>query len=603
MPEQATDAAVVYRLSLADPAGHVFRTTCRIQAPDPAGQVISWPAWIPGSYLVRDYARHVVSLKASGPGGSVPVHKLDKASWRVDPVDGPLLLTAEVYANDLSVRGAFLDDGHAFVNGVCLFPAVQGCEQERCVLHLDSPEHSGWAVATSLKRLTGSASQFGAFEAADYDELIDRPVLMGPLTRGEFTVAGVPHAVNFVGAAELDMERLTADLATICACHLDLFGGELPMERYEFLVTALAEGYGGLEHRDSTALVCRRDDLPRPGADAVTKGYRQFLGLASHEYFHLWNVKRLRPAELTPYKLAAENYTRQLWLFEGITSYYDDLALLRSGLVGPESYLELVGRSFTRVYRSGGRRRQTLEEASFDAWIKFYRPDENAPNALVSYYVKGAMVALALDLELRLRTDGRVSLDTVMRALWQEYGDGRGVPEGAFERLAEDVSGLRLDEFFQQALRSTVDPPVGILLAQFGVRLQLRAQEAVDDAGGKPGKSEEQPTAWFGIRTQQQGGRLLVTQVLWGGPGHGAGLSAGDELVALDGARLDAESLEKALRRLPLDRSVQIHLFRRDELRQCSLRPARAPRDTAYLILEENPDEATLQRRRAWLGC
>ena len=603
MEDQNSDGDIVYRLRPADVGAHVFQLTCRIDAPDPEGQKVYLPAWIPGSYLVRDYARHILSMQASGPAGPLAVHKLDKATWQVEPANGPLLLTAEVYANDLSVRGAFLDAQHAFVNGVCVFPAVAGHEGTRCVVHLEPPAgETRWELATALQRLSGVENGFGAFTASNYDELVDCPVLMGPLARARFEVAGVPHTVSLVGRQEADLERLADDAATICASHADMFGG-VPMPAYEFLVTVLNSGYGGLEHRDSSALVCSRHDLPRPGERGVSEGYRKLLGLISHEYFHLWNVKRIRPAELTPYNLQRENYTRQLWLFEGITSYYDDLGLLRAGLISADSYLELLGRTLTRVYRSGGRRRQTLEESSFDTWIKFYGPDENSPNALVSYYAKGAMVALALDLELRLRTDGLRSLDSVMRELWKEYGARQGVPDGAFERLAEEVSGVRLDEFFHQALRTTVDPPVGILLAQFGVRLVLRSAEGSQDKGGKPGQRESKPLAWLGLNTRQQGERLLVQHVLNGGPAHAAGLSAGDQLLALDGERLDARSLKKALAHLPLDRDASVHLFRRDDLLETRLRPVRAPRDTAYLCLDDSADPASVARREAWLGA
>jgi predicted metalloprotease with PDZ domain len=603
MEDQIQDSAITYRLRPADVEGHVFEVTCRIETPDPDGQRVYFPAWIPGSYLVRDYARHVLSMHASDASGPVSLRKIDKATWQVDPVNGPLLLTAEIYAHDLSVRGAYLDSGHAFVNGVCVFPAVTGSEQLPCIVHLEAPQDfPDWELATSLRRLSGVEHGFGAFEAADYDELIDAPVLMGALMRAHFEVAGVPHGFSIAGKCDVDLERLADDAATVCATHADMFGG-VPMPAYQFLLTVLNRGYGGLEHRDSSALVCSRDDLPRPGEAGVSEGYRKFLGLVSHEYFHLWNVKRIRPAELTPYELTAENYTRQLWLFEGVTSYYDDLGLLRSGLIGAESYLELLGQTLTRVYRSGGRRRQTLEESSYDAWIKFYRPDENTPNSVVSYYAKGAMVSLALDLELRLRTDGLQSLDTLMRRLWQTYGDGKGVPEGAFESLAEEISGVRLDDFFQQALRSTVDPPLGILLAQFGVRLSLRAGEGPDDRGGKPAGSQSQPLAWFGLSTEQIGERLLVRHVQAGGPAHAAGLSAGDQLLALDGERLDASRLQTVLARLALDRDAQLHVFRRDDLLRLRIRPVRTPRDTAWLSLDDEADAASLARRQDWLGC
>jgi predicted metalloprotease with PDZ domain len=374
------------------------------------------------------------------------------------------------------------------------------------------------------------------------------------------------------------------------------------MPRYLFLVRLTGEGFGGLEHRASTALVCHRNALPRPGTAAAGKEYRHFLGLASHEYFHLWHVKRIRPAAFTPYALGGEAYTRQLWLFEGVTSYYDDLCLARAGLVSAESYLELLGRTLTAVYRSPGRRRQTLEEASFDAWIKFYRPDENSPNATVSYYAKGAMVALALDLEIRLRTGGRVSLDDVMRVAWAHYGrEGRGLPEGAFEELAMEVSGCDLGEFFAGALRGTVDPPVGILLAQFGVRLEMRAAEGAADAGGTPGARAARPRPWLGVRTRAANGRVRITHVIDGSPAQRAGVCAEDEIVAVGGLRAEGDGLDALLERLPAGAPVDLVLFRRDELQSLAVTPAEPPRDTCFLVPDTAATPAAVARRRQWL--
>ena len=599
------DAPVVYHLRADDPGAHVYNVTCRIATPDPQGQVLSLPAWAPGSYLVRDYARHVLSVEAVTPEGPVALRKLDKASWRAPALPGPLVLRARIYANDLSVRGAFLDHDHGFINGFCLFLRPAGLEEEACMLQVDPPQFAGdWQLVTSLRRVSGQPLEFGAFEAANYDELIDHPLLLGPVRVRPFEVAGIAHEIAVLGCPEADLTRLVTDLEKICASQVALFGGQAPMDRYVFLTTALNRGYGGLEHRDSSALICSRSDLPRPGAGATPDAdYRKFLGLCSHEYFHLWNIKRIRPAEMLPYALERENYTRQLWLFEGITSYYDDLMLLRSGVIDANGYLEMLGRSLTRVYRSAGRRLQSLEEASFDAWIKFYRQDENAPNALVSYYTKGAMVALALDLELRLRSAGKVSLDDVMRALWQEYGSvGRGVPEGGFERLAEEVSGHRLDEFFHQNLRGTVDPPIGILLAQFGVGLKLRAAESFADVGGVKGQREDRPRPWLGINTRIEAQRTLVANVLSGGPALEAGLSAEDEILAVNGQRVEAGSFDKLVDRLQFGQPAAFHVFRRDELRQFSVAPSRPPRDTAYLLLEPDTDSASLERRSDWLG-
>ncbi len=295
---------------------------------------------------------------------------------------------------------------------------------------------------------------FGTYRAADYDELIDHPVEMGELHARHLHGRAASRTMSPSPARHnADLERLCRDLKTLCESQIRLFGEPAPMDRYVFLVTALGEGYGGLEHRASTALLCSRDDLPQPGVEEVTESYRTFLGLCSHEYFHTWNVKRIKPAAFVPYDLERENYTTLLWAFEGITSYYDDLAAgaLRPDLRSATTWRSL-GRSITNLLRSPGRMKQTVAEASCDAWIKYYRQDENSPNALVSYYLKGSLIALCLDLLIRSRTRGRKSLDDLMRALWQRYGQtGVGVPEDGIEKLAEEIAGARLRDFLRQS--------------------------------------------------------------------------------------------------------------------------------------------------------
>ena len=408
--------------------------------------------------MIREFAKHVVAIHAESRGVPVKLAKTDKHTWRAAPCGGPLTVTAEVYAWDLSVRGAHLDTTHGFFNGTAVFLQVPGKEDRPCEVEIVPPpgrRYAPWHVATSLARAGARPFGFGPYIADDYDELIDHPVEMGTFAHATFSAGGVPHEVVITGRQRCDLERLARDLKHVCEQHLRFFGGPPPMHRYVFLVTALGEGYGGLEHRASTALVCSRDDLPQPGVKEATEGYRTFLGLASHEYFHTWNVKRIKPQAFSPYALDRENYTALLWAFEGITSYYDDLALARCGLLAPEQYLETLGRSITQLLRTPGRRRQTVAESSWDAWIKYYRQDENAPNAIVSYYGKGSLVALCADLLIRSRTGGRRSLDDVMRALWRRYGrPGIGVPEDGVERLAEEVTGVRLRTFFDRALRS-----------------------------------------------------------------------------------------------------------------------------------------------------
>ena len=600
---------VRYRIQPRHPEAHLFEVSCTVADPDPSGQRFALPAWIPGSYLIREFAKHVVSIHAECRGAPVRLAKTDKHTWRAMPCNGPLTVTTEVYAWDLSVRGAHLDTTHGFFNGTSVFLRVLGKEDRPCEVEIAPPpgrRHGAWRVATSLARAGARPFGFGAYAADDYDELIDHPVEMGTFAHVAFSAGGVPHEIAITGRHDADLERIARDLKRVCDQHIRLFAGLPPMDRYVFLVTVLGEGYGGLEHRASTALVCSRDDLPQSGAKETAESYRTFLGLASHEYFHTWNVKRIRPQAFTPYDLDRENYTALLWAFEGITSYYDDLALARCGLVTPDQYLEILGRAITQLLRTPGRRRQTVAESSWDAWIKYYRQDENAPNAIVSYYGKGGLVALCVDLLIRSRTAGRRSLADVMRALWRRYGrPGVGVPEDGVERLAEDVTGVRLRPFFDRALRSTAELPLEQMLATIGVEMEVRPAESMSDRGGRPAGRSAAALAervTLGARTSADGGDLRLTHILDGSPAQAVGLAAGDVVVAIDGLRATPKTLDTLLaRRRPGD-TVRVHAFRRDELHELEVRLAAQPADTCVLRFARKPGAGALRLRKGWLG-
>lgn len=591
-----------YRIVPHDLGAHLFSISCTIEHPAASGQIVSLPAWIPGSYMIREFAKHIVSLRAHTATHAVAVEKIDKSSWRCAAVHGALTLEYTVYAYDLSVRGAHLDTTHGFFNGTSVFLRVHGGEQLPCEVDIAPPPRSDrtWQVATAMTPAGAATHGFGLYRAQNYDELIDHPVEMGSFALTQFTAAGVPHELAITGNQRADIARVTRDLTTICAHHVRFFGAPAPMSRYLFLLTILGEGYGGLEHRASSALIASRENLPRVGQAEVSDGYREFLGLCSHEYFHTWHVKRIKPAAFMSYDLTRENYTRQLWAFEGITSYYDDLALVRTQLIGAESYLELVAQTITRVLRAPGRAHQSVAESSFDAWTKFYRQDENAPNAIVSYYAKGSLVALALDLLLRQETAGAKSLDDVMRALWREHGvTGVGVPESGVERLAQAVTGVDLSAFFAQAVYGTDDLPLAALLATVGVGLQLRAAESDSDKGGKPAASPR-ARATLGVRWHSSEARLA--HVINDGPACVAGLAAGDQVVAIDGLKATRASVEKALENYAVGDTLVMHVFRRDELMQFSVTLAAAPLDTCVLTLLGDVEDTVRARRQAWLG-
>ncbi|MEM7452125.1 MAG: PDZ domain-containing protein [Pseudomonadota bacterium] len=591
---------VGYTVAASEPGSHLFDVTLRVDGVAAGSRELALPAWIPGSYMVRDYARHVVSLKAQDDSGNtLPVHKTDKSTWVVDVAEaGGITVALRVYAWDLSVRGAHLDDTHAYFNGTSLFPRVAG-HTGAMTLDIQAPAgltEAAW-VATSMRAADVDARGFGRYEVDDYAELIDHPVEIAEQQCIEFEAAGLPHRFIVRGAPELDATRFAADLEKICAVQHQLLGTPADLDRYTFLAYALPGGYGGLEHRWSSSLVVDRDALPVPGVMSTGDGYRDLLGLISHEYFHLWNVRRLMPQVLSPPDLSGEVHTGLLWVFEGITSYYDDLMLVRSGAVDVSSYLGLVGRTLTRVLRTPGRLVQNLEDSSFDAWTKFYKQDENAANAIISYYAKGAIVALALDLKLRAESD--TTLDDVMRECWRRYYlEGEGMPERGLEPVAAELSGLDLTEFFDVAIRGTEDVDLSALLKPFGVTLNVRASAGKDDKGGK--SAEKLPKAWCGIGMDPRN-KARVARVLNGSPAAVAGVSAGDQLVAIDGTRCDSGRLETLMQRHAPGDALRVTVFRGEQLREFSVILAEPPADTAWLARDEAADAAVRQRFADWL--
>jgi predicted metalloprotease with PDZ domain len=589
-----------YRLQPKNPAAHLFEVSVTVDVPDAAGQRFLMPVWIPGSYMIREFARHVVTLRAACNGVPVACTKIDKATWQCEPVTAPLTVTYEVYAWELSVRGAHLDDTHAFFNGACVFLLPLGHEQDVCRLKLLAPEAAAlndWQVATSLPRHSADQMGFGLYQAANYDELIDHPVEMGTFSHATFDVQGVTHHVVITGRTRADLPRLCADLQKICSHQARLFepvSGKPPVAEYWFLITATGDGYGGLEHRASTALLCSRDELPLSHQAKVTDGYRRFLGLASHEYFHTWNVKRITPSGFVAHDLTREAYTRDLWFFEGITSYYDDLSLVRAGIIDELSYLELMAEHVGRLSQVPGRKKQSLSEASFDAWIKYYRADENAPNSQVSYYLKGALIGFALDANIRIQSRGEYSLDDVMRALWERYGKlGVGVEPGAIESLVAEVTHLNLTAFFDQALRGTDDPDFAGLLNQFAIDLSWRAR------AGRA--STEPPESWLGAKVGARNSDAVLEQVFDGGPAQLAGLAAGDAVIAIDGIRINGVSLERKLRTYPVGVAVNLTAFRRDELMTFKVVLQPQPPSLCVLTTLQEPAERAA-RRKVWLG-
>lgn len=526
----APAAAVRYRIECADLHAHLFAVTLTIEAPS-AQQRVALPVWIPGSYLVREFAKNLQGLRATQGRRKPALTQLDKCSWQIDCVPGqPLVLHYQVCAYDNSVRTAWLDAERGFFNSTSLCLRVEGQTEAPHALEIVAPSPSAdgtrWSCATALVPSKTDKHGFGRYQAAGYDELADSPVEMGAFWSAEFEACGVPHRFVIAGAAaSFDGERLIADTQAICEAEIRFWHGDkagkrggpkLPIDRYVFMLNAVDDGYGGLEHRHSTALICNRRDLPQRGTKKQPEGYTTLMGLISHEYFHTWNVKRMRPAEFAHYDYSRENYTHMLWFFEGFTSYYDDLLLRRAGRIDDAGYLRLLNKTINQVLQTPGRLVQSVADASFDAWVKYYRQDEQTPNSTVSYYTKGALVALCFD--LTLRREGKGTLDDVMRHLWTQGGAGP-ISEADVAAALEAVGGRSYAEELAQWVHSTDELPLAELLRAHGVA-------ALEDPS--------QPAQALGLRVAEANGSVQVKVVLRGGAAEKAGFSAHDEWIGVE---------------------------------------------------------------------
>lgn len=592
---------ISYRIDVHNAQAHLYRVTLTVPAPS-ATQRLSLPVWIPGSYLVREFARHLSGLEAKqgsrAVSRSVPLTQLDKATWQAECSGrAALVVTYLVYAFDTSVRAAFLDAQRGFFNGTGLCLRVEGREAEPHRLELRSLPR-GWQVATSM-----AARSAAVFEATDYDDLVDHPFELGTFWRGHFKAHGVPHELVVAGALpDFDGDRLLADTKRVCEAEIAFWHGDMPkradipFKRYVFLLNSVDDGYGGLEHRASTALIAARRDLPRRVAQGakpedLTDGYVTLLGLISHEYFHTWNVKRLKPHDFAPLDYTRENYTELLWFFEGFTSYYDDLFLRRAGLIDTARYLKAVGKTIGQVLGMPGRQVQSVAQASFDAWVKYYRSDENTPNATISYYTKGSLVALALDLSLRSTRSRRpATLDDVMRGLWARSAGGP-IGEADIVAVLRDVAGLaRADAMVRQLIdwvHGTGDLPLPALLKHVGVQWQAQPATLAQRLGVRVSES-----ALAGIK---------VTHVLRGGAGERAGLSAGDEVLALGDWRL--RRLDDALRLLAPGQPALLLVSRDQRLLTLTLDVPAAADATGLvtLVTDAQASRAALALRAAWI--
>ncbi len=601
-----THSTVGYRIAALDRNAHVLQITVHFVQTTAGEVLLRMPTWIPGSYLIREYARHVVRAEAFVNDSPRALAKCDKSTWKIEHcAEGSVVKAVfDVYAFDFSVRGALLTTARWYFNSAAVFPERVG---HRGAVELDIEGDNFEAhVATTLPALLTDEHGFGRYRAANYDALLDHPVEISEHERLEFDVRGVPHALVVTGAYKADLARIARDTQKVCAEHTAMFHSEgaPPFKHYLFLLSVLPEGYGGLEHRDSTSLVCATADLPVAGDPAISEGYLSLLGLISHEYFHAWNVKRIRPKTFVPYDLRHEALTTQLWIYEGFTSYYDDLALVRCGIITHDDYLRIIGRNITGLARNPGRTVQSVAQSSYDAWIKYYRQDENAPNALVSYYLKGGLLAMLLD--LALRSSSGKTLDDVMRSFfytWHTDGDAyAGTDEDGLARALENITGTNWQPWLDQFVYGLTPLPYEAALAKVGVKVNWRQANGVGDRGGLPERGVPLGTHLLGLGIIAHENAEKVKTVLHGSAAARAGVSANDQLVALDHMRIAGGGLANILSRTRPGDTLPLHLFRQGRLIALTLSIPAPNFDTAWCVWDNAALEEAKQRASAWLG-
>ncbi|BAS67845.1 M61 family metallopeptidase [Bathymodiolus septemdierum thioautotrophic gill symbiont] len=578
---------IYYQITPKNVNAHLFEVHLTLSNPNPLGQVFSLPNWIPGSYLVRDFTKHIVRIKAQSNGKSIKIKKLDKNHWIVQPCTNTIKLTYEVYAYDLSVRCAYLTNQRAFFNGSSVFLHALGFDQAPCEVTLNYPAEKvlgKWRCATTLT-LKSKQQDSEIYTADNYEDLIDHPVEMADFSRFEFSVDNIPHAMTITGEHTTDIARLQDDLRCICQHHIDFFGGQVPFDEYLFLTLVTHKDYGGLEHKKSSSLICARKELPVIGKPDINPEYARFLALCSHEYFHAWWVKTVKPASFYNLDMSRENHTEQLWIFEGFTSYYDELSLLRTQLLSIEQYLTLFAQTISKVQRGTGRYKQSLAESSFDAWTKFYQQDENAPNAIVSYYTKGAVFAFVLDIEIRKRTNNKYSLDSVMRIIWQDY-QTIGLEDDTVQTLVAEITQSDFSEFFDAYLYGVDDLPLKQAFDYIGINCEFIH---------KPG---DLLNIGLGIDKTQK--YAVVTHILDNSCVQNAGLYVRDKILSINGVKLKAKDLVKTLGSCNEGEMIKMGILRDKAPLEIKLNITLTEKSHCVLTPDAKSSQETLKRQKQW---
>ncbi|MGF1675044.1 MAG: M61 family metallopeptidase [Rivularia sp. (in: cyanobacteria)] len=574
--KQAT-ATISYQIAMPQPQTHLFEVTLHLQGYSSSTLDLKMPVWTPGSYLVREYAKHLQDFSATSGNKTLTWRKISKNHWQVDADNvSEITIKYRIFANELTVRTNHLDSTHGYFNGAALFFRIPGFEREPINITIQTP-HPQWQVTTTLPAVE---EQKNTFVAADFDTLVDSPFEIGSHQLYDFEVRSLPHQLAIWGKGNVQVEPMIEDIKKIIEVEAQIFGG-LPYERYLFLLHLSAQSFGGLEHKNSCALIYKRFGF------CDREKYERFMQLVAHEFFHLWNVKRIRPKELQVFDYDQENYTPSLWFCEGTTSYYDLLIPLRAGIYNVKSYLNNLSKEITAYQTTPGRKIQPVSESSFDAWIKLYRQDANSKNSQISYYLKGEMVSLLLDLLIRSRHHNQRSLNNVMLNLWQQFGkDEIGYTAAELKQVIESVAEIDLTDFFQRYIHGTEDLPFNEYLKPFGLKL-------IADTPDEP---------FLGIKVTSENARESIKFVEADSPAQIAGIDAGDELLAIDGIKITANQLSERLKEYQPQDTIEITVFHQDELRNYQVILAE-PRANKYEIVAiENPSVAQKEKFNQFLG-
>lgn len=510
---------IQYKVEMPMPNSHYFHVKMMISDLKQKETIIKMPVWAPGSYLSREFAKSVNLVTASSSKGKLlEIEKVSKNAWKIDTKgENSIFIDYQVYAFELSVRTSFLDDSHGYINGTSVFMYMEGAKDAKGKLTI-VPHKSFSKISTALKSAGNNT-----FEFEDYDQLVDCPIEIGNQYEFQFDAAGVKHTVAMYGEGNYDEEVLKRDMAKIVEAETMIFG-ENPNIEYLFIIHNITVPSGGLEHVNSTTLQVNR--WTYEGDD-----YLGFLSLVAHEYFHLWNVKRMRPKELGPFNYDCENYTDLLWVMEGFTSYYDELVLRRAGFYTEEEYLGKLFSTINYVENRPGNKVQPVAHASFDAWIKAYRPNENSVNTTISYYSKGQILAAILDMHIIGKNKGKKSLDDFLQTIYAQYykANDIGYTEEQFQEALESFLGEKMDWFFNKYVYSTHAIDYASHYSHVGLAVSDQAKE---------------PQSELGIRTSNQGGKLIITTIYSGSAAEEQGLSVNDEIIAVNGYRVDKADFE-----------------------------------------------------------